>query len=192
MAVWTALGTASRGGRRFRCQWRGAGTAGHDPARSASTKPATLTTGTPSIARLVLSDPADQDEVLAAAGRLAAGSTHVFSKAIAAYASSHRQSRDDTQPLTANPSIGTLPGRGVQATFFHDENPTRLGSLRRARKNPDGNSMSNSKQRKQSPWQGESWSAIGWEGRVTPACSCSLKPCARNSHGDGTLRRGGM
>jgi len=182
MAVWAALGAASRAGVLVRN--------GEALERLATIravrfdKTGTLTTGAPTIAVCAVANPNERSEVLSRARRLANGSTHIFSQSIVDYAG-------DGGLLTnsrrwPDPVVCTAPGRGVLAQFANDEAPTRLGSVRWlgevGLKMPSamGKVVAAAMER------GDSVSALGWNGQVRGVFvfAESLRPGAGEALGD--------
>ncbi|MEX2112897.1 MAG: cation-translocating P-type ATPase [Pirellulales bacterium] len=162
MAVWAALGSASRAGVLFQD--------GEAVERLATIrairfdKTGTLTTGQPVIRRFVVNDEALRGEVLRRASCLAAGSTHVFSHAIADFADAERAG---TVPAPAEdnclrPVVCTSPGQGVLAQFAPDETPTRLGSLRWLERTAHAQGPAVTQAITDALLRGQSFSAIGW------------------------------
>jgi heavy metal translocating P-type ATPase len=166
LAVWTALGTASRAGVLFRD--------GESLERLAAIravrfdKTGTLTTGVPTIRRFVAADPGVRDEALCRAACLARSSTHVFSSAIVRYAEQDgaHASTDEPTPARLRPVVCTSPGCGVLAQFSPDETPTRLGSLRWLERSRMTLGEHLARAVTDALLRGESFSAIGWDGRV--------------------------
>jgi heavy metal translocating P-type ATPase len=123
MAVWAALGTASqaqvlfRGGEALECL--------ADIRAICFDKTGTITTGRPSVVEFVAASDADLDEALHRAAELADGSTHVFAAAIRDFAGQRLTSRRNV----ARGELRTTAGRGVEARFAREGQPTRLGSL---------------------------------------------------------------
>lgn len=116
MAVWTALGTAARSGVLFR-----SGEAIETLADVRTVlfdKTGTLTTGEPVVAEFVLHASEDAVSVLHEASRLAAGSNHVFSRAIRRFAGN---------AATTEQSVHTRPGRGLFSVRSDGDN-SYLGS----------------------------------------------------------------
>ena len=120
MAVWAALGTASRAQVLFR--------SGEALERLASVrailfdKTGTITTGQPRVVDFTIASDSERDEALRRAAALADGSTHVFAAAIRDFAGQHLtpERRD----------FRSLAGRGIEACFDLEHEPTRLGSWR--------------------------------------------------------------
>lgn len=121
MAVWAALGTASRAQVLFRN--------GEALERLAAVrairfdKTGTLATATPTVDRFVADPDTDRQSILERAAIAAAASTHGFSRAIDEWIGE--------RPSSGNATTRTLPGRGVLAML--DEEPpvmVLLGSWR--------------------------------------------------------------
>jgi P-type Cu+ transporter len=182
MAAWTALGTASRHGVLF----------SHNEALEQLAairavrfdKTGTLTTAAPQVAAFVVADAQDRSEVVRRAARLAAASTHVFSRAIARLLElpdgADRRGTD----------VASAAGSGVWAHFDDETTPTRLGSLRwleDARLSvPEGLADAIAR------CDDASLSAIGWGGSVRaifafretlrPEASAALADCRNLGH----------
>jgi len=128
MAVWTALGNASRHGVLFRH-----GEALERLAQIRAVrfdKTGTLTTGTPRVERFALADPTERPAVVRRALRLAGASGHVFSQAIARSLESEAPVQSlPTDSATAT-DIAAQSGQGMSGRFDDEIEPTRLGSLR--------------------------------------------------------------
>lgn len=127
MAVWTALGAASQRQILFRN--------GEALERLAEVrairfdKTGTLTTGVPAVAGFWCANESQRDDAIARAATLAAGSTHVFSLAIAEYAAEELEADEpEADTLTASIEVQSHPGRGLEAV--HRGQRTWLGSLR--------------------------------------------------------------
>lgn len=163
MAVWTALGTASRHGVLF--------SHGEALEQLAATralrfdKTGTLTTGSPRVDRLVVDDPADRDEVRRRAARLADASTHVFSRAIVRFLDhpTGAPSHDAHSAITTDDVVSSA-GNGVAACFAAEPAATQLGSLRWLQ--ASRLVVPRSFERAIAGFDGESISTIGWGGRV--------------------------
>jgi P-type Cu+ transporter len=163
MAVWAALGTASRHGVLF-----SHGEALEQLAAIRALrfdKTGTLTTGSPRVDQLVVDDPADRDDVLRRAARLADASTHVFSRAIVRFLDHPpgAPSHDANSAITSDDVVSSA-GNGVAARFAGEAVATQLGSLRWLR--ASRLVVPRSLERALAPFDGESISAIGWGGRV--------------------------
>lgn len=117
MAVWTALGRAAQCGVLFRSgmvmqQLAGIRFACFD-------KTGTLTDGEPTIEKFQVTDPQTQQQALAVAASLAAGSGHPLSRAIAGYAKQCLKQ----QRLPESSPVETIPGKGLRCEF------AKLGSV---------------------------------------------------------------
>lgn len=126
MAVWTALGAASQRQILFRH--------GEALERLAQVrairfdKTGTLTTGVPRVAAFLCAAETERGEALHRAATLAAGSTHVFSRAIA------EEAPVEASRETPALEVRNLPGRGLEAQWQRQAQSqrvtVRLGSLR--------------------------------------------------------------
>jgi heavy metal translocating P-type ATPase len=176
MAVWSALGTASRAGVLFR---DGEAIERLGTIRAIRfDKTGTLTTGAPRIHRFVVSDPCRRGEVLRRAGGLARASTHPYSAAIAEMADEF-----GAADATPGPVVCTSPGQGLLTQFHAGETPTRLGSLSWLQQSrlrmDDGLNWAVT----EAMVGGHSLSAIGWNGRIEGLfvfCE-TLRPGAREA-----------
>ncbi len=167
MAVWTALGTASRAGVLFRD--------GEALERLATIravrfdKTGTLTTGVSQVRRFVVAEAERHGEVLRRAAILAGASTHVYSAAIADFSRAQlehvitKHSRDAAGPRHV---VCTSPGEGLTTQFAPGEAPTRLGSVRWLEHSGLAVGRRLKRAVAESLARGESFSAIGWNGRV--------------------------
>jgi len=127
LAVWAALGTASRAQVLFRH--------GEALERLANVraicfdKTGTLTIAEPSVARFITDD--DEARVLALAAALASASTHAFSRAIDHFVAAHDHAPTSQIRETLR-QVRTLAGRGLTALLAGDAShrPVSLGSWR--------------------------------------------------------------
>jgi heavy metal translocating P-type ATPase len=166
MAVWAALGSASRAGVLFHD--------GEALERLATIralrfdKTGTLTTGTPAIRRFVASDESQRDEVLRRAQALAGASNHVFSQAIAAFSKTRCGGPSCCERCKSRDRavVCTSPGQGVLAQFAPNETPTRLGSLRWLERTGHQQSKAMTQAVTDALLRGESLTAIGWDDRI--------------------------
>ncbi|MGD9645199.1 MAG: heavy metal translocating P-type ATPase [Pirellulales bacterium] len=138
MAVWAALGTASQAQVLFRSGEALERLAGIRAI--AFDKTGTITTGQPRVGEFVAASEADHDEALQRAAELSAGSTHVFAAAIRNFVDQRLGSGSGSKTrvestadavarhLAARSELRTIAGRGIEARFGRDEEPTRLGS----------------------------------------------------------------
>ena len=130
LAIWNALAAASRAGVLFRN--------GEALERLADIrairfdKTGTLTTGSPRVIHFVSAPAADVRQSLARAAQLAGVSTHAFSAAIARFANGTLDDHAATPSARLTPmapQVTTVPGRGLEACFDNEPQPTRLGSV---------------------------------------------------------------
>jgi heavy metal translocating P-type ATPase len=160
LAIWTALGTAARHGVLFRH--------GESLERLASIrairfdKTGTLTTGDPRVAEIFVAADTSRSQLLHRVLRLAAGSTHVYSQAIAR--------KFNCEPFDEHAALASpcesVAGHGVSCRWPHETEPTRLGSLRWLE--ACGLQIDNKlrAQAESARRAGQSLSAIGWDRQV--------------------------
>lgn len=156
MAVWTALGAAAGRQVLFR--------SGEVLERLASVrtvcldKTGTLTTGEPRLSRLLVDSETWRADVEREAGALAAGSSHVLSRAIL-------KSIGSMAPAS-NAGVRVTPGRGLQAWSPALNGDVVLGSLEYLAET--GHDLSSELQTEIDAvrFAGCSMAAIGWGGRV--------------------------
>ena len=176
MAVWAALGNATRRGVLFRH--------GEALERLATIqavrfdKTGTLTTGSPRVAGFDVDDEGDRDEVERRALRLAGASAHVFSQAIVRH---HGQ-----LAMAGSATCGAVTleaGRGMTAVFDAEESPTLLGSLRWLEESGLRLSAAQIAAIAQAREAGLSLTAIGWHGRVRAIYlfAETLRPAAQSA-----------
>ncbi len=163
MAVWAALGTASRHGVLFRH--------GEALERLAAVravrfdKTGTLSTGNPRVEQFAVADGSDADELARRAQRLTAASGHVFSQAIVRHL--HAVAGQAAEVAAADAGdVTAAAGLGMSARFDGEPGATQLGSLRwleasgLALPDPLRDVVALARSR------GRSLSAIGWGGQV--------------------------
>jgi heavy metal translocating P-type ATPase len=167
MAVWAALGSASRAGVLFHD--------GEALERLAMIralrfdKTGTLTTGLPTIRRFIVAEESLRDDVLRRAHALAAGSTHVFSQAIANFSKTRcggQSCCERCKSREVRPVVCTSPGQGVLAQFAPNETPTRLGSLSWLELTGHHSDATIGPAVTDALLRGESLTAIGWNDRI--------------------------
>ncbi len=166
MAVWAALGSASRAGVLFQD--------GEALERLAAIrairfdKTGTLTTGVPAVRRFVVADESSRLDVLHRGACLAEASTHGFSQAIANFAnpSGAAGSQESPHRDQLRPVVCTSPGQGVLAQFAPDETPTRLGSLRWLERTGHSQNPVLTQAITEALLRGESLSVIGWNENI--------------------------
>lgn len=194
MAVWTALGTASRAGVLVRD--------GESLERLATIralrfdKTGTLTTGTPRLSRFVAAEPELRQEILRRAARLSGGSTHAFSAAIAVYAADQTAPNDATSEDAVDHvdtmTVETSPGEGICARFPGQATTTRLGSPKWLAETCPQVSQEIREAIQEAASRGEPLAAIGWDQQVRgvfvfsetlrPEAAESLRTCAQRGY----------
>ncbi len=124
MAVWAALGNASRRGVLFRHGEALERLAGIRAVRFDKT--GTLTTGNPRVECFDVDTDFDRQEVVRRSLRLAGASMHVFSRAIVR----HLTEADAIAESANAGEVTFVSGQGMKAAFADEHAPTRLGSVR--------------------------------------------------------------
>ena len=120
LAVWAALGTAAKKGVLFRS---GAALETMSGIRAIRwDKTGTLTTGKPSVLRLVCEDSTDRVAIEQIAASVTEASDHVFSLAI-------REFLSGVEPLTSTVNVQTVPGRGLRTSLDNGQ-VVLLGAIR--------------------------------------------------------------
>ncbi|MEZ6058661.1 MAG: cation-translocating P-type ATPase [Planctomycetaceae bacterium] len=157
MAVWAAIGSAARRGIVI-----GSGETLEKLAAIKAVridKTGTITTGQPTIQRIIVDDETDRGEFLTIAATLAETSNHPFSRAIAATCV-------ERVSLDAWSSISAIAGRGIVGTRHDESHPVVLGneSLMNDLDLEIPTSMADGIADAQT--QGQPFSLIGWGGRV--------------------------